>query len=125
MREKDVMEIIQDREPAFCSRLFLAEKTLGRWRPVTDMPPLNTFVMFSKFKMVTIALALASIRRGNIMFSMEVKDAGGLYFSFCASSHDIFSLRETRTIFLTEYRERHSKKTDHCGGSTSHHNQIM
>ena len=53
LQEKGALKIVQDRVPAFYNRLFLEEKALGRWRPMIDLSPLNTFVAFSKLRMET------------------------------------------------------------------------
>ena len=76
MLPKDVLEIVFDRRLAFCSRLSLVEKASDRWKPFIDMSPLNTYLhAFSKYKMETVNSLLAFIRKGDIMFSIDLKDA--------------------------------------------------
>ena len=69
-----MVEIIQDRVPAFCNRLFLV-KALGGWRPVIGPLPLSTSVAHSKFRMEMMASVLVSIWKGDIMFMINQKDA--------------------------------------------------
>ena len=47
----DAVEIESDRVPAHYSKLFLLKYTSGGWRFVTDLSPLNVFVVLTPFKM--------------------------------------------------------------------------
>ena len=51
------------------------EKATGGWRPVIDLSPLNLAVKQTKFKMETVASVMASIREGDFMASLDLKDA--------------------------------------------------
>ena len=75
MLDKGALEIVENQSPGFYSRIFLVEKASGGWRPVIDLSPLNKFVSQTKFKMETIASVLASIREGDFMASLDLKDA--------------------------------------------------
>ena len=75
--------------------LFLVEKATGGWRPIIDLSALNGFVTLTKFRMETVASVLGSIRKGDWMFSIDLKDAYFhipihpdfcLYFWFCLKS---------------------------------------
>ena len=59
----------------FYSRLFVPWKTSGSWRPVIDLSHLNRFVDVSHFRMETIQSVLLSVRQGNWMASIDLKEA--------------------------------------------------
>ena len=59
----------------FYSRLFLVWKTSGSWRPVIDLSTLNLFVDVSHFRMETIQSVLLSVRQGDWMASIDLKEA--------------------------------------------------
>ena len=75
MLAKGALEIVRDLGPGFYSRLFLVEKATGGWRPVIDLSHLNDFVQLTPFKMETVALVLLSVREGNFLASLDLKDA--------------------------------------------------
>ena len=75
MMEKNVLEVVENPSPGFYSRLFLVENATGGWRPVIDLSPLNAFVLQTRFKMETVASVMASIREGDFMASLDLKDA--------------------------------------------------
>ena len=75
MLAKGALEIALDPGPGFYSRLFLVEKASGGWRPVIDLSHLNEFVHLTLFKMETIALVLLSVREGDFLASLDLKDA--------------------------------------------------
>ena len=75
MLAKGALEIVLDPGPGFYSRLFLVEKATGGWRPVIDLPPLNGFVRQTPFKMETAASVLLSVRDGDFLASVDLKDA--------------------------------------------------
>ena len=72
---KDALEIVLDPGPGFYSRLFLVEKVTGGWRPVIDLSHLNEFVLLTPFKMETVTSVLLSIREGDFLASIDLKDA--------------------------------------------------
>ena len=49
-------------------------KPSGSWRPVIDLPHLNSFVDVSPFQMVTIQSVLLSVRQGDCMASIDLKE---------------------------------------------------
>ena len=75
MLAKGALEIARDPGPGFYSRLFLVEKATGGWRPVIDLSHLNDFVQPTPFKMETVASVLLSVREGDFLASLDLKDA--------------------------------------------------
>ena len=75
MLAKGALEIARDPGPGFYSRLFLVEKASGGWRPVIDLSHLNDFVQLTPFKMETVASVLLSVRDGDFLASLDLKDA--------------------------------------------------
>ena len=75
MLAKGALEIARDPGPGFYSRLFLVEKAPGGWRPVIDLSHLNEFVQLTLFKMETVASVLLSVREGDFLASLDLKDA--------------------------------------------------
>ena len=61
--------------PGFYSRLFVVWKTSGSWRPVIDLSHLNRFVDVSHFQMETIQSVLLSVRQGDWMASIDLREA--------------------------------------------------
>ena len=47
----------------------------GIWRPVIDLSHLKEFVHLTRFKMETVASVLLSVREGNFLASLDLKDA--------------------------------------------------
>ena len=74
MLSKDALEIVLDPGPGFYSRLFLVEKVTGGWRPMIDLSHLNGFVCLTPFKMETVASVLLSVREGDFLASIDLKD---------------------------------------------------
>ena len=75
MLAKGALEIARDPGPGFYSRLFLVEKASGGWRPVIDLSHLNEFVQLTPFNMETVASVLLSVREGDFLASLDLKDA--------------------------------------------------
>ena len=75
MLAKGALEIARDPGPGFYSRLFLVEKATGGWKPVIDLSHLNDFVQLTPFKMETVASVLLSVREGDFLASLFLKDA--------------------------------------------------
>ena len=59
----------------FYSRIFVVMKALGSWRPVIDLSTLNLRVRKTPFKMDTLQSVLLSVRSGDWMVSIDLKDA--------------------------------------------------
>ena len=74
MLSKDALEIILDPGPGFYSRLFLVEKVTGGWRPVIDLSHMNGFVRLTPLKMETVASVLLSVREGDFLASIDLKN---------------------------------------------------
>ena len=72
MISKGALERVPDTGPGFYSRLFLAS---GGWRPVIDLSPFNEFVQQTPFKMETASSVLLSVRKGDFLASINLKDA--------------------------------------------------
>ena len=47
----------------------------GGWRPVIDLSNLNDFVQLTSFKMETVVSMLLSVREGDFLASLDLKDA--------------------------------------------------
>ena len=47
----------------------------GIWRPVISLSHLNEFVQLTRFKMETVASVLISVREGDFLASLDLKDA--------------------------------------------------
>ena len=61
--------------PGFYSRLFLVEKAFGGGRPVISLSHLNEFIQLTRFKMETVSSVLLSVREGDFLASLDLKDA--------------------------------------------------
>ena len=72
---KGAVELAPLSSPGFYSRLFIVWKTSGSWRPVIDLSHLNCFVDMSAFQMETIQSVLLSVRQGDWMASIDLKEA--------------------------------------------------
>ena len=59
----------------FYSWLFVVWKNSGSWRPVIDLSTLNLFVDVAHFRMETIQSVLLSVRQGDWMASIDLKEA--------------------------------------------------
>ena len=75
MLAKGALEIARDPGPGFYSRLFVVEKASGSWRPVIYLSHLNKFVQLTPFKIETVASVLLSVREGDFLASLDLKDA--------------------------------------------------
>ena len=75
MLAKGALEIALDPGPGFYSRLFLVEKASGGWRPVISLSHVNEFVQLTPFKIETVASVLLSVREGDFLASLDLKDA--------------------------------------------------
>ena len=72
---KGAVELAPLPSPGFYSRLFVVWKTSGSWRLVIDLFHLNRFVDVSPFQMETIQSVLLSVRQGDWMASIDLKEA--------------------------------------------------
>ena len=69
---KGVVELVHNQVPAFYSRLFLVKKVMGGWRSVIELSLLTQFVVLTKFRMETVASVLASVRKDDFTFSVDL-----------------------------------------------------
>ena len=72
---KSAVELAPLPSLGFYSRLFVVWKTSGSWRPIIDLSTLNLFVDVSHFCMETIQSVLLSVRQGDWMASIDLKEA--------------------------------------------------
>ena len=72
---KGAVELAPLPSPSFYSRLFVVWKTSGSWRPVIDLSLLNRFVDVSHFRMGTTQSVLLSVRQGDWMASIDLREA--------------------------------------------------
>ena len=98
MLAKGALEIARDPGLGFYSRLFLVEKATGGWRPVIDLSHLNDFVQLTSFKTETVASVLLSVREGDFLDSLDLKDA---YFqiSIHGSSRKLLRFMSEATVY--------------------------
>ena len=69
------MELAPLPSAGFHSHLFVVWKTSGSWRQVIDLSHLHRFVDVSPFQMETIQSVLLSVRQGDWMASIDLKEA--------------------------------------------------
>ena len=72
---KGALELAPLPSPGFYSHLFVVWKTSGSWRPVIDLSHLIRFVDVSHFQMETIQSVLLSVRQGDWLASIDLKEA--------------------------------------------------
>ena len=72
---KGAVELAPLPSPGFYSRLFVMWSTSGSWRPVIALSHLNRFVDMSPFQMETIQSVLLSVRQGDWMAYIDLKEA--------------------------------------------------
>ena len=94
---KGAVELAPLPSPGFYSRLFVVWKTSGSWHPVIDLSHLNRFVDVSPFQMETIQSVLLSVRQGDWMASIDLKEAYLQVPVHPASRHFLASCSETRS----------------------------
>ena len=73
--EKGAIELAPLPSLSFYSRLFVVMKASGSWRPVIDLSLLNLKVLKTSFKMETLQSVMVSVRPGDWMVSLDLKDA--------------------------------------------------
>ena len=101
MLAKGALAISRDPGPHFYSRLFLVEKASGGWRPVIDLSHLNEFVQLTRFKMETVASVLLSVREGDFLASLDLKDA---YFQILIHQSSRKLLKFTSEVTVYQFR---------------------
>ena len=72
---KGAVELAPLPSPGFYSCLFVVWKASGSWRPVIDLSLLNHFVDVSHFRMETIQSVILSVRQGDWMASIDLREA--------------------------------------------------
>ena len=75
MEKKQAIEEVPTPDPGFYSRMFVVPKASGGFRPMIDLSTLNKAITLTKFKMETPKSVLSSIRKGDWMISIDLKDA--------------------------------------------------
>ena len=76
--------------------IFFVAKATGDWRPVAFFP-LSMFIQQTEFKMETVTSFLSSIRKGNFIASVYLKDA---YFQI-SIHHTLEDLASFRKEWFT------------------------
>ena len=61
--------------PGYYSRMFVVSKATGGWRPIIDLSVLNKSVVKTRFHMETSRSVLRSVRKGDWMVTIDLKDA--------------------------------------------------
>lgn len=59
----------------FYSILFLVPKSSGVWRGILNLKQLNHFILYKRFKMQSLKSILGYIREGNLLQSVDLKEA--------------------------------------------------
>lgn len=59
----------------FYSTLFLVSKSSGGWRGVLNLKHLNKHILYRRFKMHSLRSILSCIRRGDLLQSVDLKEA--------------------------------------------------
>ena len=72
---KSAVELAPLPSLGFYSRVFVVWKTSGSWRPVIDLSTLNLYVDVAHFRIETIQSVLLSVRQGDWMASIDLKEA--------------------------------------------------
>lgn len=67
--------IIRAREQGFISSIFLIPKRTGGYRPIINLKALNRFLYHRKFKMEGISSVKHTIREGDWLTKLDLKDA--------------------------------------------------
>ena len=75
MVETGATEQVPSPTLGFYSRMFVIPKASGGWRLTIDLSPFNRFEWITKFRMETAASVLQSIREGDWMVLLDLKDA--------------------------------------------------
>ena len=73
--DKGAVELAPLPSPGYYCRLFVVMKAPGAWRPVIDLSLLNLKVQKTSFKMETLQSVVLSVRAGDWMVSLDLKDA--------------------------------------------------
>ena len=72
---KGALELAPLPSPGFYSRLFMVMKASGAWRPVIDLSTLNLGIQQTSFQMETLQSVLLSVRPGDWMVSLDLREA--------------------------------------------------
>ena len=72
---KGAVELAPLPSPGFYSCLFVVWKTSRSWHPVIDLSHLNRFLTSAPFKMETAQSVFLSVRLGDWMVSIDMKEA--------------------------------------------------
>ena len=75
---------------AFYNRLFIVRKPNHKWRPILDLSTLNWFFKVKTFKMETPESICLSLQQGELVTSLDVRDA---YFHILISANSRKFLR--------------------------------
>ena len=70
-----ITKVLDPITPGFYSRVFLVPKPNQKWRPVIDLSLLNHHLIVTKFKMETAEIIRKSLKKGEWVTSIDIKDA--------------------------------------------------
>ena len=75
LQKRAVEPVLNTDSPGFYNRLFVVPKESGGWRPVIDLSEVNRYLRVPRFKMETANSIRHSLRRGEWVVSIDLKDA--------------------------------------------------
>ena len=75
MLEKEAIMEIKTKSKGFYSTFFLVPKPDGSQRSILNLKPLNKFLKVQKFKMCTPQIIILTLRQGDWLASIDLKDA--------------------------------------------------
>ena len=75
------VEVVSDCSLKHYNQFFLAERDTGGWKTATDPSIPNVFVSQTKFRMEKVMAVLVSIRKGDFVFCLDLKDSSFIFLS--------------------------------------------
>ena len=84
--ERRSMGVIRE---TFFSHLFLVQKRLGGWIPIIDLSRLNKFVICPHYKMETLESITLSLKKGDLVTSLDLQDANFHFMILVGISHSL------------------------------------
>ncbi len=73
--EKGAVVRVSNQSPGFISSIFLIPKRAGGYRPIINLKGLNKFLVHQKFKMEGISSVRHTVRKGDWLTKLDLKDA--------------------------------------------------
>ena len=87
MLEKGTLEVVNLVGPGYSSHLFWVQKATGGWRPIIELSALSHYKTLAPFRMEMVSLVLESIRIGDVMFLIDLKDTCFRFLFFLTSDY--------------------------------------